>query len=202
MKDPLIENPLTEDALTEDPWVNRIMRYPPAMMIRLRRMRLRLLGTHIGSYCTIHKISIPRNPWDVWLGDYVTMEEGIVLLSTGPRKQKPRIVVGSVSYFNRYTMIDVHEQIEFLGNCMVGPYCYFTDGDHQHQRGERVARQPMATAPVRIGKDVWIGAHVCVLKGVTIGDGAIVGAGAVVTRDVAPNAKVVGIPARQIGERS
>jgi acetyltransferase-like isoleucine patch superfamily enzyme len=99
-------------------------------------------------------------------------------------------------------MIDAHERIEFLGNCMVGPYCYFTDGDHGHQLGQNVGRQPMETAPVKIGKDVWIGAHVCVLKGVTIGDGAIIGAGAVVTRDVAPNAKVVGIPARQIGERS
>jgi NDP-sugar pyrophosphorylase family protein len=185
----------------EDPLVNRVIRYPASMMIRLRRLRLRLLGVHIGSHCSIHRISVPRNPWDVWLGDSVSMDDGVVLLSNGPRKREPRIVIGSGIYFNRYTMIDAHERIEFMGNSMIGPYCYFTDGDHGHDRGETVRRQPMETAPVKIGKDVWIGAHVCVLKGVTIGDGAIVGAGAVVTRDVAPNAKVVGIPARQIGER-
>jgi len=171
-------------------------------MIRLRRIRLRMLGAHIGSYCSIHRISVPRNPWDVWLDDYVTIDDFGVLLSTGPRKRDPRIVIGSGSYFNRFTMIDAHERVEFLGNCMIGPYCFFTDGDHGHSLGQSVARQPMETAPVKIGKDVWIGAHVCVLKGVTIGDGAIIGAGAIVTRDVAPNAKVVGIPARQIGERS
>ena len=187
---------------TQDPLVNRLLRYPAAAMIRLRCIRLRMLGVHIGSHCSIHRIAIPRNPWDIWLGDYVGIDEGTVFLATGPRKKEPRIVIGSASYFNRFSMIDAHERIEFLGNCMVGPYCYFTDGDHGHQLGQNVGRQPMETAPVKIGKDVWIGAHVCVLKGVTIGDGAIIGAGAVVTRDVAPNAKVVGIPARQIGERS
>lgn len=55
--------------------------------------------------------------------------------------------------------------------------------------------------PVAIGKDVWLGAGVVVLKGVTIGDSAVIGAGAVVTRDVPPNAKVAGVPARQIGAR-
>ena len=42
----------------------------------------------------------------------------------------------------------------------------------------------MTAAPIVVGKDVWIGAHATILKGVTIGDGAIVAAGAVVTRDV------------------
>lgn len=37
--------------------------------------------------------------------------------------------------------------------------------------------------PVRIGNDVWLGAKVTVLKGVSIGDGPIVSANAVVTPD-------------------
>jgi acetyltransferase-like isoleucine patch superfamily enzyme len=55
--------------------------------------------------------------------------------------------------------------------------------------------------PVRIGRNVWIGARVIILKGVTIGDAAVVGAGSIVTRDVPPYAVVVGNPARQIRER-
>lgn len=50
--------------------------------------------------------------------------------------------------------------------------------------------------PCRIGAGVMLGAGARLRPGVTIGDGAIVGMGAVVTRDVAPYATVMGVPAR------
>ena len=58
---------------------------------------------------------------------------------------------------------------------------------------------PGRTAPVVIGRDVWIGARAIVLKGVEIGDGSIVGAGAVVTRSVPPHTIVAGNPAQEVG---
>lgn len=56
--------------------------------------------------------------------------------------------------------------------------------------------------PVTIEDDVWIGASVVVLKGVTIGRGAVIGAGSVVTHDVAPYVLVAGNPARVVRELS
>jgi maltose O-acetyltransferase len=53
-------------------------------------------------------------------------------------------------------------------------------------------------APVRIGRFVWIGSHVIVLPGVTIGEGAVVGAGSVVSKDVPKGAIVAGNPAKFI----
>ena len=53
-------------------------------------------------------------------------------------------------------------------------------------------------APIRIGKNVWIGSSVTVIAGVTIGDNSVVAAGAVVTKDVPENTIVGGVPAKVI----
>ena len=57
---------------------------------------------------------------------------------------------------------------------------------------------------VHIGKNVWIGAGVIILPGVTIGDNSVIGAGSVVTKDIPANVVAVGVPCRvmrPIGER-
>lgn len=51
-------------------------------------------------------------------------------------------------------------------------------------------------APIKTGKNVWIGANATVVPGVTIGDNAIVAAGAVVTKDVPANTIAGGVPAK------
>lgn len=51
---------------------------------------------------------------------------------------------------------------------------------------------------VIIKNDVWIGAHVVIMPGITIGNGAIIGAGAIVTKDVADYEIVAGVPAKHI----
>jgi acetyltransferase-like isoleucine patch superfamily enzyme len=54
---------------------------------------------------------------------------------------------------------------------------------------------------VIVGNDVWIGARVIVMGGITIGDGAVIAAGAVVTKDVPAYAIVGGSPAKIIKYR-
>lgn len=51
-------------------------------------------------------------------------------------------------------------------------------------------------APIRIGRNCWLGSGVVVVPGVTIGDNAVIGAGSVVTRDIPPNVLAVGDPCR------
>ena len=50
--------------------------------------------------------------------------------------------------------------------------------------------------PIRIEKNVWIGANVVILPGVTIGEGCVIGAGSVVTKDIPPFSVAVGNPCR------
>lgn len=54
--------------------------------------------------------------------------------------------------------------------------------------------------PVKIGKNVWIGAGVIVMPGVTIGDNSVIGAGSVVTNDIPENSVAMGVPCRVIRE--
>lgn len=83
----------------------------------------------------------------------------------------------------------------FIGQrVLIGHNVVFATVNH----GQAVSqRAELSLAPIRVGDDVWIGLGAILLPGVTIGDGAIIAAGAVVTKDVAPGAKVAGVPAKQ-----
>ena len=52
--------------------------------------------------------------------------------------------------------------------------------------------------PITIGNNVWIGANVSILPGVTIGDDTVIGAGSVVNRDIASGVVAAGNPCREI----
>ncbi|GAA0934382.1 hypothetical protein GCM10009558_047660 [Virgisporangium aurantiacum] len=65
----------------------------------------------------------------------------------------------------------------------------FTDPDVE------IFRQPLTSRGIRVGTDVWIGSHVVILDGVTVGDRSVIAAGAVVTKDVPGGAVVGGNPA-------
>lgn len=54
--------------------------------------------------------------------------------------------------------------------------------------------------PIKVGNNVWFGANVSVLPGVTIGDNTIIGAGSVVNKDIPSGVIAVGNPCRVIRE--
>jgi hypothetical protein len=64
-----------------DELINRIIRYPGAVAMRLRIVGLRLLGAHIGRNCWIRRIEVARNPWDVVIGNGVALDDHLVLLT-------------------------------------------------------------------------------------------------------------------------
>lgn len=60
---------------------------------------------------------------------------------------------------------------------------------------------PENDLPIVIEDDVWCGANVTILKGVTIGHGSVVAAGAVVTKSFPPYSIIGGVPAKLIKMR-
>lgn len=75
-------------------------------------------------------------------------------------------------------------------------------GDHAHGRSRAdiaYKYQPLEdVSPITIGRGSWIGEHVVVMPGVSIGEFAIVGANSVVTEDVPPRSIAVGAPSKVV----
>jgi maltose O-acetyltransferase len=80
----------------------------------------------------------------------------------------------------------------------IGPGVQILAADHPREPARRATGLEFGR-PVRIGRNVWIGAGALILPGVSVGDDALVGAGSVVTRDVPAGATVMGNPARVRG---
>ena len=89
-------------------------------------------------------------------------------------------------------------------NVMMGPDVIIYTENHETSRTDIPMRGQGSTPPKRvtISDDVWIGARVVILPGVTVGHVAIIGSGAVVTKDVPEYAVVGGVPAKVIKYRN
>ena len=80
-------------------------------------------------------------------------------------------------------------------NVLIAPKVSLLSEGHPVTPNER---QSLVPGPIHIKKNAWIGAGATILPGVTIGENAVVAAGAVVSKDVAANTIVGGIPAKII----
>jgi acetyltransferase-like isoleucine patch superfamily enzyme len=127
------------------------------------------------------------------LGRRVRFQRGFV----GEFAANAAVRIGDRVSFSRGCHVSVHSGLEIGDYSLFGEYVSIHDEDHKLGRSELpLAERGFETAPIRIGRNVWVGAKATILKGVTIGDDAVIGAHAVVTRDVPAGAVAVGIPAR------
>ena len=103
--------------------------------------------------------------------------------------------------FNLTLVDDTHI---YVGDfCQIGPNVVLATAGHPICPELR-ERAYQYNAPVRIGRNCWLGANVVVVPGVTIGDNVVVGAGSVVTHDLPNNVVAVGNPChilREVNDR-
>ena len=107
------------------------------------------------------------------------------------------ITVGDNFYANHNCVILDTAPVAFGDNVMVGPNCCFAAAAHPLDRRRRRMGLEFSR-PISVGDDVWLGANVTVLPGVSIGAGSIIGAGSVVTRDIPPGVIAAGVPCRPV----
>lgn len=107
------------------------------------------------------------------------------------------IRVGKNFYANFNLVILDEALVSFGDNVFIAPNCGFYTAGHPIDAEERNKGLEYAH-PITVGNNVWFGAHVCVLPGVTIGDNCVIGAGSVVTKDIPSNSVAVGNPCKVI----
>lgn len=98
------------------------------------------------------------------------------------------------------TVIHARERVEIGPWTMFGPGCVVIDNDSHPITRDRYLRRgrEVASAPVVLGENVWVGTRSVILKGVTIGENTIVAAGSIVTRELPANVIAGGNPCRVI----
>lgn len=151
-----------------------------------------------------------RRGRDVQLGRGVQLEVlygGELVLGDGVRigertrivVQGGRVEIGAGALLGERCTIVAHERVTIGASAWLQDGAVLVDFDHVVDDVELPIRcQPLVSSPIAIGERARIGLGAGVLRGVSVGAGATVGPHAVVTRDVAPDATVGGVPARPV----
>ncbi|MCC8144637.1 MAG: sugar O-acetyltransferase [Tannerellaceae bacterium] len=105
------------------------------------------------------------------------------------------IEIGENFFTNHNCIMLDGVKITFGDNVFIAPNCGFYTAGHPLDIEQRNKGLEYAF-PITVGNNVWIGGHVVVLPGVTIGDGCVIGAGSVVTKDIPAGMLAVGNPCR------
>lgn len=173
------------------------------LLYALRRRRLAARGIATGPGCRLESgVRVNRGFGPVGrgrisLGAGCEIETGAILDAWGGS-----IALRERVFLGPHVVIYGHGGIEIGGQTLISMHCCILSSNHSVPPvGIDIRSQPDVLLPTRIGRDVWLGAGVIVLGGVTIGDGCVVGAGAVVTRDLEPGCLAMGVPARSVGPR-
>jgi acetyltransferase-like isoleucine patch superfamily enzyme len=164
------------------------------VLARLRHPRVRF-----GSRCDVGRgarFLVARDA-HVSFGPHCVLDHGLTLECRG------RLEVGERTVFGHRCTLASDEAISIGRDCLIAEMVAIRDHDHAFSSSTTpIIEQGRATAPIRIGDNVWIGGKVTVTKGVTIGSNTVVGAHAVVTGDLPADCVAVGIPARVIRHRT
>ncbi len=199
---------------------------PGALGLVLRKFFWRRLFEHCGEGVVFGVNMILRHPGRISLGNRVVLSDGVVLDARNDRLNKViaigddvmlanNVMVsakgGKISLGNR-TGIGAYTVIQSTNDCPVkigcdvaiGPHCYIVGGGNYNTERYDI---PMWRQGIKddggstIEDDVWLGASVTVLGGVTVKHGSIGASGAVITHSVTSRDIVGGVPAQKIGQR-
>lgn len=200
---------------------------PGALGLWLRKVLWRRLFGTCGSGVVFGANVTLRHPHRIHLGDRVVVSEGVILDARNDNSEQV-IRLGDDVMLANYTVVSCKSGTIDIGarvgigagtiiqstydcpvaigeDTIIGPRCYIVGGgSYRVDRTDVPIRQQgiVADGGCTIENNVWLGAAVNVLGGVTVGSGGVAAAGAVVTRDVPADTICAGVPAKPVRKRT
>jgi carbonic anhydrase/acetyltransferase-like protein (isoleucine patch superfamily) len=142
---------------------------------------------------------------EILVGAGSSVRTGTLLLAKLDQGTTSRITIGCRTGINEYNNLRAAGGDIRIGNfCQIAQFCSLIAANHLIETKQYMMDSPLDTSrtSIVIEDDVWVGANVVILPGVTVGRGSVIGAGAIVTKDIAPYSICAGNPARVIRHRS
>jgi acetyltransferase-like isoleucine patch superfamily enzyme len=119
----------------------------------------------------------------------------------GQRQLYKNLAIGRDCLIEVGCTLDLEDRLTIGDRVTIGNEAMLLTSSHEIGPKEHRAGH-MVRGPVTVGDGAWIGPRSMILPGVTIGAGAIVTAGSLVNKDVPPNTRVAGLPAKPVEELS
>ena len=189
---------------------------PGALGLLLRSKLYPLVLGRVGRNVVFGQHVTLRHPHKIQIGDNVVIDDQCCLDAKGTDNRG--IAIGNGVFVGRNTILSCKNGDIVIGdyanigfNCeifsasrvtvgksiLMAAYTYLVGGDHLYDRIDiPVLEQGRTARGIEVGDGVWLGTHVVVTDGSTIGCDAIIGAGAVVVGAVPDYAIATGIPAK------
>jgi acetyltransferase-like isoleucine patch superfamily enzyme len=196
---------------------------PGALGFFLRKIFFPMLFKAVGKGVVFGRNMTIRHPHKIVIGEQAFFDDYVVLDAKGSENEG--IIIGKNVIIGRSTILSCKKGSIFLddfcnisANCFLlseteirlGKYCFMAGhcylvagGNHSFDKTDvPIMFQPSRDmGGITIADDVWLGASVTVLDGVSMGKGCIVGAGAVVKDSLQEYNIAVGVPARKVKSR-
>jgi len=201
--------------------------FPGALGMVLRKLFWPRMFNRCGRGTVFGFGVVVRQPKKIALGESVVISEYCVLdgrsekdvlsLEVGDRSilsnnvmlscKNGSITVGKDVGLNAQTIIQstTGNAVTIGDNCVIGQRCLVIGGGNYDisNRNDLIRTSPIVDdGGVTVENNVWLGANVSVLGGVTVGQGSVAGTGAVVSRSVPPFSVCLGVPAKVVRERT
>ena len=153
-------------------------------------------ATHLGKKVRVWGPLKVENWGEMMIGDKVRLSAtpAVLELVTGGNG---RLEIGQRTFINYGGSISAHELVHIGARCNIGPHVLIMDNNFHRMEPDRRDEMP-PSHPIILEDNVFLGARVIVLGGVTIGADSVVGAGSVVTRSIPSGVIAAGNPAKVI----